>query len=687
MDIGYYESGNRFIVKKLILGGNLVNKKTFVVLLVLIILFTSSAWVKAHAKGDLTTRLKENLIPLKTTQAGNGFEDLMPLKEILKDKKIIGMGEATHGTKEFFEMKHRMFEFLVEEMGYRVFGIEAEFGCSQIVNDYILNGKGSIKECLDSLNLWPWETQEVADMIEWMKEYNKKAADKDKIRFYGFDMQLIRNDINQILEYLEKVDSSNVEKYKSKLSKVGNILSFNNKRKKLEELAATFTDNKDEYISRSSQEEYDLMIQHIIVMKQWISYIKKTPRSLNDSFRESFNIRDKSMTQNVKWILDHEEKYYGNNKMMLWAHNGHIGRYYFGLSVMGSNLSEVYGNEYYSLGFDFYQGGFKAMPVSIFNKVVGGRKPQYFNLKSSPEDSYGYEMEKTGIPISFLDFKSASKDKEISQFISSKINMNTIGAAYTGSWFASDYLAKSPPNKSYDGVIFIKTTNASNQPSYQNNSLKDGDELLKRHYLFLALPKLLIAIFLLIMSYRKSKSRDLSYSIEEFHVLGKDIEDKKDVKGVKSWILRLHEYIAEISTRRYIVLAIIILFIINLILRINGLTSLADNINNLRDLDIMDVILLISNVVIENFKFHFLPLTILAFLSQDKSIKSSHIIVSSLILALFRFRFGDPFSIIIYFLNGIVLNYSYTLYYYKNKRPFTVINTIKIGEYILRLFI
>lgn len=302
--------------------------------------------VKVDAEGDLTTRLKENLIPIKTTQAGNGFEDLMPLKEILKDKKIIGMGEATHGTKEFFEMKHRMFEFLVEE------------------------------------------------------------------------------------------------------------------------LAATFTYNKDEYIRRSSQEEYDLMIQHITVMNQWINYIKKVPRSFNESFRGVFNIRDKSMAQNVKWILDYEEKYYGNNKIMLWGHNGHIGRYYFGLPIMGNNLSEMYGNEYYSLGFDFYQGSFRSIPMDIFNKVVKGR-PQKFYIESSPHNSYGYEMEKTGVPISYLDFKNASRDEDMLKFLSYEINMNTIGAAYTGSWFASDYLAKLAPNKVYDGVIFIKTTNASNEPSYQ----------------------------------------------------------------------------------------------------------------------------------------------------------------------------------------------------------------------------
>lgn len=64
------------------------------------IISTSIFSTPVNAESNLTTKLKENLIPIKTTEAGNGFEDLMPLKEILKDKKVIGMGEATHGTKE-----------------------------------------------------------------------------------------------------------------------------------------------------------------------------------------------------------------------------------------------------------------------------------------------------------------------------------------------------------------------------------------------------------------------------------------------------------------------------------------------------------------------------------------------------------------------------------------------------------
>ena len=122
-------------------------KKHCNIIMAIIIVFINLMGIRVGAKDELTERLKKNIIPIKTTKAENGFEDLMPLKDILADKKIIGMGEATHGSAEFFEMKHRMFEFLVEEMGYRIFVIEDQFGDGQVVNDYILNAKGTLESC------------------------------------------------------------------------------------------------------------------------------------------------------------------------------------------------------------------------------------------------------------------------------------------------------------------------------------------------------------------------------------------------------------------------------------------------------------------------------------------------------------------------------------------------------------
>lgn len=80
--------------------------------------------------------INNNAHELKTVDAGNGFEDLEPFKTILKDVRVVGLGEATHGTSEFFRMKHRMLEFLVKEMNFTSFYIEASMSRCRYINDY-----------------------------------------------------------------------------------------------------------------------------------------------------------------------------------------------------------------------------------------------------------------------------------------------------------------------------------------------------------------------------------------------------------------------------------------------------------------------------------------------------------------------------------------------------------------------
>ena len=71
--------------------------------------------------------LKQNSIPIKYIEAGNSFSDLQPLKKTLQDAQVIGLGEATHGTHEFFTIKHRLLEFLVTEMDFTAFALESSF--------------------------------------------------------------------------------------------------------------------------------------------------------------------------------------------------------------------------------------------------------------------------------------------------------------------------------------------------------------------------------------------------------------------------------------------------------------------------------------------------------------------------------------------------------------------------------
>src|SRR5262245_22515498 len=149
--------------------------------------------------------LKENVVPLKTVEAGNSFDDLQPLKRVLKDVRFVGLGEATHGTREFFQFKHRMVEFLVREMGFRIFAIEASFSACQNINDYVMAKTDDGAKALDSQGFWTWNTEEVRSMLDWMRAYNQGVPAEKRVKFAGFDIQINSTGKAKLLEYLKRV--------------------------------------------------------------------------------------------------------------------------------------------------------------------------------------------------------------------------------------------------------------------------------------------------------------------------------------------------------------------------------------------------------------------------------------------------------------------------------------------------
>jgi erythromycin esterase len=434
--------------------------KIFISLLATIILLIGTFqhnFSKAESFTDtnsINAKLKEMLIPLNTTKADNGFEDLQPLKKILKDVNILGMGEATHGTKEFFQMKHRMYEFLVEEMGYRAFAIEAEFGIHKVINDYILNDSGTMEEVISVMKFWTWSTQEVADMIDWMKEYNQNPNNIEKIRFYGYDMQGVSSTVDNIYAYLEKVDPSS--ELLLELSSLYTPYDKLNVSSILKKLVNSFENNKDTYISLSSKEEFEMIRWDLEIVSQNLHYEEMSSpegaENSNETFIKRFNFRDEKMAENVKWIHEFEKKNYKNDKLMLWAHNGHISNHFKGYSNMGGLLKEEYNNRYYSLGFDFYKGSLVA--VGEINSV---RELGIVELEEPTERIFSSYFKETGYPISFLDFKTASTDHEIRNWLSNEHSMHLIGSVLT----EKGILSKVIPKEYYDGIINIEVTNAA----------------------------------------------------------------------------------------------------------------------------------------------------------------------------------------------------------------------------------
>jgi erythromycin esterase-like protein len=151
------------------------------------------AWVKQHA------------IAVKAVQAEQGFDDLQPLKALVGDARIVSLGESTHGSREIFQLKHRLVEFLATEMGFSIFGIEANMPESYRINDYVVGGAGDPAALIGGMYFWTWNTEEVLEMVQWMRRFN---AGKPRVQFTGFDMQTPPVAAALVLDFLAKSDAN-----------------------------------------------------------------------------------------------------------------------------------------------------------------------------------------------------------------------------------------------------------------------------------------------------------------------------------------------------------------------------------------------------------------------------------------------------------------------------------------------
>lgn len=170
-----------------------------------------AVFVRADDELPAVAWLKANAHPFTTVEAGHGFDDLAFLEKAIGDARVVGLGEATHGTREHFQMKHRLLEFLATKMGFTVFAIEASMPESYRVDRYVSGGTGDPAALVGGMYFWTWNTEEVLDMVKWMRAFNEReaAAKSGKhVRFAGFDMQMPEYAQAIVRRFVEKYDPS-----------------------------------------------------------------------------------------------------------------------------------------------------------------------------------------------------------------------------------------------------------------------------------------------------------------------------------------------------------------------------------------------------------------------------------------------------------------------------------------------
>lgn len=391
--------------------------------------------------------LKANVIPFKSADPMASHDELTELKKMIGDSYIVALGESTHGTSEFFKMKHRLTRFLAEEMGFTIFAIEANMTEARAVNRYILTGEGDPKKALAGMYFWTWNTAEVLAMIEWMREYNKSG--KGRIQFYGFDMQIARVAMQSVKDFVKKTDKDflqSLENHYKVITGMWEQYKINRDRKVFdydkwsEEAIQVYNHlkaNEKKYLESRDKMDVAWAIQDANIVVQAAECYIKGKRS-----------RDKSMAENLDWILAHSPK---GSKIVTWAHNGHISRDKISLAHMGNYLHKRHGKGQYIIGFAFHEGTYTAW---------GKKGLGVYGTSPSEPGSLEYYFKSTGIPNMILDLHKASLKVPESDWLNGKLNFRSIGARamdyafskqnITGRFDALVYFEKSTPSDCFE---------------------------------------------------------------------------------------------------------------------------------------------------------------------------------------------------------------------------------------------
>jgi len=302
-----------------------------------------------NSSSDEIEWLKKQIHPLSTFDPNDeNFDDLKVLNSIVDGKKIIGLGEVTHGSKEIHKMHHRITKYLNQNHDFDILSIEVCMPEANKINEYTFNQKGEPIELIREMGMWIWRTQEFVDMIEWMQIQNKTNK---QIKFSGFDMQFYDGAIEVLKSHFENNSETKI--------------IIDNLSHTLDTIKANGTKSYIEYVNHSEKfdiEELLSKIQEEILSSEFddttIEWLLQNIRIIEQCTPNDAGKRDKYMAENVEWIQQQNP----NSKLILWGHNGHIKKAnsnWFHRS-MGNYLDEKYKDEYLNIGFAFHQGSYSA---------------------------------------------------------------------------------------------------------------------------------------------------------------------------------------------------------------------------------------------------------------------------------------------------------------------------------------
>ncbi|MFC4549697.1 MULTISPECIES: erythromycin esterase family protein [Halorussus] len=404
-------------------------------------------------KEDLLSSLSELAVPFPNADELTATDLPDGLRSRLDDATVIGLGEASHGTEEFYELRFRLIRLLVEEFGVRAVGIEAGFDPLCRVNDLIVSGEGDIRSLLVEIDDYRTvKTETMADLFEWLQSFNASRPPEDRVYLYGFDMTIIENATNGLRSYLERVDADVEESILADLDTMTTGYDSDDERQALVEsarrvhstLKPMLDANESAWVEADSRQAYERVRHRLHLIDRQLEAHERDHEG-------RMALRDETMAETVEWIHDRS-----TGPVVLWGHNGHLnrGRHVLGewevdVRSMGEWLADSYGERYCPVGFELGAGTVVALDGRTEDIVE-------HPIPDPPSGSIPDVLGQVDEPLFYLSVDDLYDDSSIEEWLRTRPRRHDIwGGTPDG-----DNPVKYRPSDlgEFDGLLFVRET-------------------------------------------------------------------------------------------------------------------------------------------------------------------------------------------------------------------------------------
>ncbi|MEJ2187210.1 MAG: erythromycin esterase family protein, partial [Gemmatimonadota bacterium] len=324
----------------------------------------------------------------------------------------------------------------------------------------VLDGTGDPAVLLSNLYFWTWNTEEVLDMIEWMRQWNLTAPPDRRVQFRGFDMQYPGMAMDIVTAFIGEVDPANAsfvaDRFRCLADYRNHAYVWPNPDTAYADLPASFRDachaglqevfgllesRRADYEAASSASRYAQALHSARLVQQFEQMRGTTDYTTADS-------RDSFMAENTLWLLDQEGP---DARIALWAHNAHVSRK---AGAMGDSLAHALGDAYVNVGFLFGHGSFNARDARNLRSLVA------WNTDYIPDDAIEALFMGTGQPRLLFDARDIADGGEAAKPLGGPIPMRSIGAAYDPDHPERSFVLQLFP-RYYNLLLYVEETTAS----------------------------------------------------------------------------------------------------------------------------------------------------------------------------------------------------------------------------------